>query len=411
MREHQPLLLSNEQRALVSGLIDTNDYQPTTDVYMGIDWADRAHTTLQASYYIGACWLDSNTALEVVPKVKNLDYMQMFTRCFENRDPELQEEFQNIYKIDFDSPLIDVKSQDIRLSPILIVHFLKLLEQLMSRGLKCNYIQREETMYGKTKGRILLTQTIHRQMASGRRDINICEYQEYCEDCTENRILKKALLYTIQYLKNNSVSSSRDLLQIAHRCLPLFVGVSDTISAHTIQHFRINPLYREYAATLKIAKLLLRRFDYCIDNAADAQFDRKTPAFWINMPILFELYVFAELKRAYGNIWYQRAYAYNRIDFCRPSEKLIMDTKYSPKWQDSGVVTENVRQLSGYARIASLRQQVGADDKEMLPCMIIYPSPDGIEHFTAPLIMNESRLEKVQHYDEFYKLGVKLPTI
>ncbi|MCQ2339710.1 MAG: McrC family protein [Paludibacteraceae bacterium] len=413
LHEHQPKELNDEQRLLISTLIDTNEYRPDTEQYLGIDWdqTDRRRKTIRASYYVGTCWLNSEIALEIVPKIQHLDYMQMFMCCLDSNNVEIQNAFSNVYGIDFDAPLIDVQSQDIQLTPILMVHFLKLLEHLVRRGLKSNFVQREETMCGKTRGKIMLAQTIRRQLATGRRDINICQYQEYNSDCIENRILKKALVYTFEYLKIHPVSANRNLLQIVHHCLPLFSSVSDQITTHDIQHFRINPLFKEYAETLKIAKYLLRRFDYSIDNATDAQFDHKTPPFWINMPILFELYVLSKLRQLYSDIRYQWSVSYNRLDYCRLSERLIIDAKYKPQWDNSAIVMENVRQLSGYARLSKLRYMLGVDDKNELPCLILYPSRDGIDQFTASTILREAKTEPLRVVEEFYKLPIRLPII
>lgn len=415
LQEHQSCILTDEDKKVVSICIDTNEYLQNKQQYLGIDWnmQDRTHSTLQACYYVGACWLDETTAIEVTPKIPHLDYMQMFMKCFDRRDKKIQDAFKKIYCIDFDKPLIEVRSQDIQLTPILLVHFLKLMEQLVAHGLKSNFIHREETMYGKMKGKLLLAQTINQQIVTGRQDITICQYQEYSTDCIENRILKKALQYTLQYLKSHQVSSSRSLLQVAHRCWPLFAEVGDNITSHDVQHYRVNPLYRDYAEALKVAKLLLRRFDYSIDNTTDVNFDKKTPPFWIDMSILFELYVLSELKQSYKDIWYQSSFnsGRDRIDFCHPVEKLILDTKYSLKWETDNMVTDNIRQLSGYARNSELRYAVQAKAGEILPCMILYPSSDGIEHFSSAMIMDESKKKAISAYERFFKLPIKLPIL
>lgn len=45
---------------------------------------------------------------------------------------------------------------------------------------------------------------------------------------------------------------------------------------------------------------------------------------------------------------------------------------------------------------------------DILPCMILYPSVDGIENFSKELILDEPVID-IESYLKFYKLGIKLP--
>ena len=102
------------------------------------------------------------------------------------------------------------------------------------------------------------------------------------------------------------------------------------------------------------------------------------PPFWINMPLLFELYVLQLLKRKYGDvIAYHITSRGNEIDYGKRDEKIIIDAKYIPAWSTS-VDHDNVRQLSGYARNISIRYKLigQIDTTTILPCIIIYPDID-----------------------------------
>ena len=53
------------------------------------------------------------------------------------------------------------------------------------------------------------------------------------------------------------------------------------------------------------------------------------------MSLLFELYVYGLLKEAYNNnITHQLRTYGNAVDFIKYDEKLIIDTKYIPSWEE-----------------------------------------------------------------------------
>lgn len=137
------------------------------------------------------------------------------------------------------------------------------------------------------------------------------------------------------------------------------------------------------------------------------------PPFFINMPLLYELFVLSLLRDAYGKtIVYHPATFGNELDFVKTDEKLIIDTKYIPRWK-TDTVHENVRQLSGYARHKKIRQRVLDDcerDSSIIDCVIIYPSDQGLKSFpgTVPLL---ELAETSEMYVSFYLLPVCLPVI
>ena len=90
---------------------------------------------------------------------------------------------------------------------------------------------------------------------------------------------------------------------------------------------------------------------------------------------------------------------------------MIIDTKYIYHWENK-VNHENIRQLSGYARNKQIRRKLmGAlHETEILPCMILYPSSEGIERFTRDVMIEEPCMD-IDTYLKFYKLGIKLPSI
>lgn len=82
---------------------------------------------------------------------------------------------------------------------------------------------------------------------------------------------------------------------------------------------------------------------------------------------------------------------------------------------------EDIRQISGYARDSKILNYFHFSDEERrqsVPCIIIYPidiSNDskigkGFDSFDPQKTLIE-QAEKIDGYDNFYKIGVYLPTI
>ncbi|MCR5679126.1 MAG: hypothetical protein K6G08_02805 [Prevotella sp.] len=118
------------------------------------------------------------------------------------------------------------------------------------------------------------------------------------------------------------------------------------------------------------------------------------------------------LTERYGRgVRYHIATRGNEIDFGKPDEKMIIDTKYIYHWGDM-VNHDHIRQLSGYARNKQIHRKLlgGLYENEVLPCMIIYPSADGIDRFTHQHLLDEPCRE-IDTYLKFYKLGIRLPEL
>ena len=415
--EHRSFALGDSERdKILSERLNSNSYNPENPTpYLGVDWGNREHTEIVANYFVGAQWIEQKkSAIIVTPKIIGLDFFSMFVRCLENRDKDLQGRFSQIYSIDFGQPSIPVKADTFQLTPLLVVHFLTLLESLTRRGLKSNFISREEEMKAKVKGKVLIGRTLKKGVFVGRSDIISCRYQDYSVDCLENRILKKALVFAQRYLASHKLQiRGVNLQSIADRCAASFTDISDSIAPQEIRQFRVNPLFKDYSDTIKVAKQLLQRFDYSIDTTGKKDIDSSVPPFWINMPILFELYVLGELRSTYGSdIKYHLSTYGNELDFARLSEKLIMDTKYIDEWS-SEKAHGYIRQLAGYARNVQIRKKMGLkkeDENAILPCIILYPDENGATKFSGEILEMPDRIEQTE-YLKFYRLGIKLPKI
>ena len=72
----------------------TPGYDPEDPMTMlGIDWdlKDRTLESIQANYYVGAQWLvEGESAMMVLPKIKDLDFLTMFMKCYDSRISDLR---------------------------------------------------------------------------------------------------------------------------------------------------------------------------------------------------------------------------------------------------------------------------------------------------------------------------------
>ena len=164
------------------------------------------NSNYKASYYIGLDWLSEKKQLSLLikPKIDDLDYLKMFMECFKHQ--EVSKRLPKIYKIYFNKNAITIKSNPFELTPLLIIHFLNRVKEIVKKGLKKDYIRVEENLQSKIKGKVLFNQSLKMNNFKGRFDRNYCNYQEYSINCFENQIVKKTLrfiqVYINKYYKN-----------------------------------------------------------------------------------------------------------------------------------------------------------------------------------------------------------------
>lgn len=373
--------------------------------YLGInDWT--------ASYFIGAAWLvPDELAVVVTPKIPNIDFVQMFLAALEVDTQKESDYFAQCYGIQFDEPQIETHEELNQLTPLLVLHFISLLERLLKHGLKKDYLLREENLKAKVKGRILFGKHLKTNVFQQRSDRMYCQYQEYTDDIPENRLLKKALLFSERILDRcDSLKRQFQYPEIQLRLNRLkasFSHISDEIEPYQVQKLSSNKLFKGYKEAIRVAKMILRRFDYSIREASSEQ--HSTPPFWIDMARLYEMWVLHRLQKLGVNpIMFQEAGFYGRqvADFVIREENLILDAKYKPKYVEDWVDIDDIRELSGNARDDRLLPNLPEDYSPR--CIILYPgNTDELKPESD--ILFEQQGQKIPHYRNFYKISVPLP--
>lgn len=363
-----------------------------------------------ASYKIGAEWIDEQESLIVTTKHKmeQIDFVRMFMTCFTS-DLSLAS-FSTIYQIYIDKPNIKAPALQSVVSPLLVLHFLGVVSRI--KELKKGYVSRSENLK-KVKGRISILKNERQNIAIRRYDRVFCEYDEYSADIPENRLIKKALLFSQRLLQSLNERSAAVAKLRLNKSLALFSEVSDKVEIKQVKRLRAHKLFTNYNEAIRLAKLILRLFDYNISKVGSHE--GKVVPFWLDMSLLYEHYVYGLLHEAYRErITYQFKGETGCPDFLYKSKeyKAILDTKYIPKYEEKSLDKDVVRQLSGYGRDLRILTHLEYKDVSPIPCIIIYPKEG--KRKNNPFLGNNLRMlcgKSLKGFLEFYKIEVSLPTI
>ncbi|ETD16539.1 MULTISPECIES: 5-methylcytosine restriction system specificity protein McrC [Prevotellaceae] len=392
------------------------------DRYSGlklIEWCkptDKDPWGYYASFKIGAEWIDEQESLVVTTKrnMEHIDFVGMFMTCFSS-DLALKA-FSNIYSIDIDKPAIEAPALQSVASPLIVLHFLGVVSRI--KELKKGYIRRSENLK-KVKGRIKILKNERANIATKRYDRVFCEYDEYSVDIPENRLIKKALLFSQRILQRLNAQSSAAAKLLISQTLARFSYVSDDVEIRQVKQMRAHKLFTDYNEAIRLAKLILRMFDYNISKVADTR--GIVVPFCLDMSLLYEHYVYGLLHEAYREkITYQFESKTGEPDFLYKSDeyRAILDTKYIPKYENEPLDKYVVRQLSGYSRDLRILKHLGYEsiNEEMsappVPCVIIYPKEEESRRrnpFLGKPI--EELCSPARGLLLFYKICVPLPVL
>jgi 5-methylcytosine-specific restriction enzyme subunit McrC len=364
---------------------------------------------LQASYYVGADWLiEGEVACNIRPKIENLDFLKLFIDCFSHPDSAAAlnavRRDERLYEIFFEEPLIPVADASLCAPVLLIVHFVQVLQGIAKKGLQKGYVNLEAPLMGAVKGKVLVGKTIKSQLATQNISTTWCRYTEYTLNCRANRILKKALTFSNSYLVNTGMDIE-GIRPTLGRCFSAFENVSDEIALRDVADLKLNHFYKEYGVAISLAKKILSLFGNSLEKATSQL--SLTPPFYVNMALLFEIYVFSKLKKSQGkSISYQvRGVAETEVDFVDKDASMIIDTKYKSIYETSFNI-DDIRQLSGYSRDKRIRQTFTSQqpDNQEPACLIIYPKAAGVQDLDG----YQSK-QPIEQFSNFYKLGIQLP--
>ncbi|MBN2569847.1 MAG: hypothetical protein JXB42_10505 [Deltaproteobacteria bacterium] len=368
------------------------------------------------SYYVGLDWLDKSHVLRVKPKIygdgREPDYHVMFMECLSS--PVTASYLGDAYDIRLDKPFIEVANDEFDFSPFLAHHFLHLLKDLFKRPLKKGYVQREENLTAKLKGKIMIGAHFKKNVLGMRPDRVMCRYQEYSVDCIENRLLHSAYRIALNYLKSlrsNTVNGVRTIA-LYESLAEYFQNIGTIKHPYELHGIKSNPLYREYAETLRLAKMIFSHKGYQI---ADMTTKKTVPPFIIDMAKLFELYAYVQLSKIPDTILdYQSKGKYGNTDFLDIKNKIVIDAKYKYQYSDK-YEADDIRQIAGYARDIGILEKLrvrGEDRNEVIDCMVVYPNHNSdaeiaSQYYQRKILPNTL----IKQFYRYYKVGIRLPEV
>lgn len=381
-----------------------------------------AKSFLQTGYYIGVDrFPDTDQCIYVEPKLnKNVDdenvnlvevdYLKMLFESLVN--PELVENLEELFIVKWNEKEIELKSKDDFLTPFLVVQFLGILKSIVKKGLKKSYYRVEQNLNNRIKGKVLVGKTIKQNHFRQKFLSNVCSYEEFGVNGIENRLLKKTLEFVKPYLHSHSdLMAGKGLKDLFNFVNPAFAQVPSNFDFSELKKIRKNPFYKEYITAVDLAEKILRRFGYNISNSSKKEL-KSTPPFWIDMSKLFELYVLGKLRNDLKvDIEFQfPGKAGNELDFVigKGNNTIIADAKYKPwyKYDWNKNMNDDLRQVSGYARLVEVRNYFEIDDNTIPNCLIIYPD---LENGSKTFNFDSLLKTKIDHYKNIFKVGIKIP--
>lgn len=347
-------------------------------------------------------------------EIRELDYLKMLLQV--TNISESNTELKGLLQIDWDAKPIEIAQKEDKLTPFLIVQYLQLVKTIVRKGLKKNYYKVHENLNNTVKGKILVGHHIKQNIFKNKFTSTYCEYQQFEEDHAENRFLKKVLQFASSYIENHKNLFGKKYIDLQHSinyCRPAFEHISNQVNDYELKYIKHNPFYKDYAAAIDLGKKILKRFAYNITQTTREKV--ATPPFWIDMPRLFELYIYSQMIEANSShrkeIHYQFSTYGNALDILVSKEnfKMVVDAKYKLHYLN-GHLHEDIRQVAGYARLNKVREKLKVTDDSHIDCLIIYPDMEnGITDLSLENIV--SKRNTIKAYHKVFKLGVKLPLI
>ncbi|QKE29977.1 type IV methyl-directed restriction system, component McrC [Arcobacter acticola] len=320
---------------------------------------------LQAQNYVGVIQTKDGTIIEILPKIQNVD---------ENKSKEiLIKMLKTLKKSPFKNfNMANLKSSKMPLLEIFISMFLEELSKLIKKGIKSDYISKEENLRF-LKGKLKISEqikynTIHKERF-------FVQYEEFMSDRIENRLIKTTLQYLYKKSKlNKNQQRIREFLFVFDE-----MGISHNIKTD-FSNLKLNRQMKDYEQVLLWCKTFLLENSFSPYKGNDVAF-----ALLFDMNLLFESYVYDYLKRN-GNFdditaqdkEHHLAYLDGKIskfqlkpDIVINKGEIIADTKWKLLSEDKthqGISQSDMYQLYAY----------GTKYKDCKYMYLIYPY-DGLD--------------------------------
>lgn len=315
-----------------------------TEQYLKITTKKAYGKVLQAQNYVGVIQTKDGTTIEILPKIRNLDEQKSKEILIKMLKTLKKSPFKNFNTA-------NLKASKMPLLEIFIFMFLEELSKLIQKGIKSDYVQKEENLKF-LKGKLKISEQIKQN--SVHKERFFVQYEEFSSDRVENRLIKTTLEYL--YKKSKSNKNQQRIRE--------FLFVFDEIKvSHNIktdfEKVKLNRQMKDYEQILLWCKTFLLENSFSPYKGNDIAF-----ALLFDMNLLFESYVYDYLRKngKFENIKNQDkkhhlAYENQKGKFALKPDividdgKIIIDTKWkilSLEKSNQGISQSDMYQLYAY---------------------------------------------------------------
>lgn len=317
---------------------------------------------LQAQNYVGLIQTKDGTTIEILPKIRNID------------DEKSKEILLKMLKTLKNSPfknmsIANLKSRKMPLLESFISMFLEELAKLIQKGIKSDYLQKEENLQF-LKGKLKINEQIKQNYIHKERFF--VEFDEFLSNRVENRLIKSTLKYLYKKSKlNKNQQKIREFLFVFDE-----IETSKNIK-NDFSRIRLDRQMRDYEQVLLWSRTFLLENSFSPYRGETVAF-----ALLFDMNLLFESYVYDYLRKSGGfeeikaqDKTHHLAYENNsgkfrlKPDIVINKGEIIADTKWkllSEEKSNNGISQTDIYQLYAY----------GTKYKNCTNLYLIYPYDD-----------------------------------
>ena len=368
-----------------------------------------------SSYYIGLSEINGQH-IQVLPKLENLDFISLFS--FALLYQPSSEYFSSCYDINWEKEIFASTELYNILTPLLVMQYLTILDKLVGKGLKRDYIIIDENLHSKIRGKLRPIDNWRKNELKKKEDYFYCQYQVFSANIPVNRLLKKALDISILLL-GNVRSRSRNMTGLSFlsskmKLIEAFKNIDSNVRLESVRNYKFDKLNMYYSEAIKLAKCIIRHQDNAL---TDGSGKKKVPLFWIDMSRLYEVYVLGILQTHYPDkILFQVKGSYGtQCDYLHIGEGIVLDAKYKI-WYSSyngrrghvDSMIADIREISSYARDERFLSLMN-NDVSNPKCIIIHPDEETTN--LGAVLSDSVRNNKVEGYRDFYRLSIDLPRL
>ena len=330
---------------------------------------------LQAQNYVGLIQTKDATTIEIIPKIQNISEEESKKILLKMLKTLKKSPFKTLQKA-------KLKSSKMPLLEIFISMFLEELTLLVRKGIRSDYLAREENLHF-LKGKLKIAKQIKQNAIHKERFF--VEYEEFSSDRVENRLIKTALEFLYKKSKlNKNQQRIREFLFI-------FDDVSSSKNIkNDFKSVKLDRQMRKYEQILLWAETFLFKNSFSPHSGKDIAL-----ALLFDMNLLFESYVGAYLKKKGFDVRSQDKGKYlveqpNRYalrpDFVINKDKeseIVADTKYKNIKEQKDISQADMYQLYAY----------GTKYKQTKQLYLIYPKSEELELERCSYIEDELHLD------------------